>query len=161
MLLRAIIAFLLLPVLVAGVLPWFLAALPAPVLFRSVAGGLALLLAGSGILLVAAVSFYRRGKGTLAPWDPPKHLVVGDLYRFTRNPMYVGVIGVVCGWALISGQLWNYAYALILPVIFHLRVTLYEEKQMERLFGQEWQAYCQAVPRWGVAKRPYIPGRAC
>ena len=58
---------------------------------------------GSGILFASVVSFYRRGRGTLAPWDPPKHLVVHDLYRFNRNPMYVGVVIVVLGWALAHG----------------------------------------------------------
>ena len=154
MLLRAISAFLALPLLVAGVLPWLISRITAPVLLRS-PYGLVPLLFGGAILLAAVVSFYRWGRGTLAPWDPPKHLVVRDLYRLNRNPMYVGVVLTVWGWALITGHLWNYAYALLLPVIFHLRVVLYEEKQMERLFGREWEAYRRAVPRWGVARRPY------
>ena len=159
-LLRAILAFLALPVVVAGVLPWPISQIPAPVVFR-LGYGVAPLFFGSAILLAAVVSFYRWGHGTLAPWDPPKHLVVRDLYRFNRNPMYVGVILVVWGWALLTGHLWNYAYALLLPVIFHLRVVLYEEKQMERLFGAEWEAYRRAVPRWGVTVRRYpITGQA-
>lgn len=155
MLLRAIFAFFSLPALVAGVLPWMISHIPAPVVFRS-GYGMAPIFLGSVILLVAVISFYVRGCGTLAPWDPPKHLVVRDLYRFNRNPMYVGVILAVWGWALMTGHLWNYVYAAMLPVIFHLRVVLYEEKQMERLFGREWNAYRQAVPRWGVTVRPYI-----
>lgn len=157
MLLRAILAFLALPALVAGVFPLILSRFAAPVVFRSLGGGIALCILGSAILLAAVVSFYRRGRGTLAPWDPPKHLVVRDLYRFNRNPMYVGVIFVVVGWALFTGNLWNYAYALILPLIFHLRVVLYEEKQMELLFGEEWIAYRRCVPRWGLALRPCMP----
>jgi protein-S-isoprenylcysteine O-methyltransferase Ste14 len=156
MMLRAVMAFLALPALVAGVFPWLISRIPAPVLFRSFYGT-ALLAVGSGILLSAVISFYRRGRGTLAPWDPPKHLVVQDLYRFTRNPMYVGVVALACGWALVTGNPWNYVYAVVVPVIFHLRVVFYEEEQMERLFGREWTAYRQAVPRWGLVWRPYTP----
>ena len=119
--------------------------------------GSIMVVVGSGILFASVVSFHRRGRGTLAPWDPPKHLVVHDLYRFNRNPMYVGVVIVVFGWALRTGNPWNYGYALIIVVIFHARVILYEEKEMQRLFGREWDAYRRAVPRWGLRFRPYAP----
>jgi protein-S-isoprenylcysteine O-methyltransferase Ste14 len=158
MILRALLAFLALPALVAGVLPWLISRITAPTLFQS-SGGVMLLVAGGLVLISSVVSFYRRGRGTLAPWDPPKHLVVQDLYRFNRNPMYVGVVALVCGWALVTGNPWSYLYAAIVPVVFHLRVVLYEEKQMERLFGREWASYREAVPRWGVTLRPYNPGR--
>ena len=88
-------------------------------------------------------------------WDPPKYLVVRDLYRFNRNPMYAGLILVVRGWALIAGHPWNHVYAVLLPVIFHLRVVLYEEEQMKRLFGGEWNTCRQAVSRWGVTAPLY------
>lgn len=156
MLLRALLAFLTLPVLVAGVVPWLVSRIPAVPLFRS-DYGVILLAAGCAVLVSSVVSFYRRGRGTLAPWDPPKHLVVQDLYRFTRNPMYVGVILLVWGWAVVTGSPWNYLYAIIVPIVFHLRVVFYEEGQMQRLFGTEWSAYRAAVPRWGVTLRPYGP----
>jgi protein-S-isoprenylcysteine O-methyltransferase Ste14 len=158
MILRAILAFLALPVLVAGVLPWLISRIPAPPLFRS-SGGAVLLVAGGFVLVSSVVSFYRRGRGTLAPWDPPKHLVVQDLYRFNRNPMYVGVVALVWGWAVVTGNPWSFLYAVVVPVVFHLRVVLYEEKQMARLFGREWALYREAVPRWGVILRPYHRGR--
>ncbi len=111
------------------------------------------LVAGALIVLSTAVSFYRRGRGTLAPWDPPRELVVRDLYRFNRNPMYVGVVFVLLGWALLSGSLWLYAYACVVAIVFHLRVVLYEEKEMARLFGPQWEKYRAGVPRWGVRLR--------
>lgn len=157
MLLRAILAFLALPALVAGVFPWLISKIPASVVFKSAGGGSVLILIGGTILLASVVSFYRRGRGTLAPWDPPKHLVVQDLYRFNRNPMYVGVALVLFGWALITGNPWNYVYAVVIPLIFHARVVLYEEKEMQRLFGHEWEQYRRAVPRWGIRFRPYTP----
>ena len=156
MIVRAILAFLALPALVGGLFPWLISRIPSPAIFRSPSGGI-LFVVGGAILLASVVSFYRRGRGTLAPWDPPKHLVVQDLYRFNRNPMYVGVVLVILGWALITGNPWNYGYALLLPLIFHARVVLYEEKEMERLFGREWEAYRGAVPRWGLRLPPYAP----
>ena len=82
-------------------------------------------------------------------------MVVQDLYRFNRNPMYVGVTIVLIGWALLSGNAWNYGYALLMLAIFHLRVIRYEEPAMQRLFGQAWKDYQRAVPRWGVRLVPY------
>ena len=156
LLIRAILAFLALPVIVAGLFPWLISRIPAPALSRW-PYGIALMVLGGGIQLTSVVSFYRRGRGTLAPWDPPKHLVVHDLYRFNRNPMYVGVVALLFGWALAIGNPWNYAYAMFVAVIFHLRVVLYEEKEMARLFGREWEVYRRAVPRWGWRFRAYIP----
>ena len=116
-----------------------------------------MMVAGLVILLVSVVSFYRRGRGTLAPWDPPVHLVVGDLYRFNRNPMYVGVVTILFGWALLAGSLWNCLYAALVPLLFHLRVVLVEEREMARRFGDDWEDYRRAVPRWGVSFHPYRP----
>jgi protein-S-isoprenylcysteine O-methyltransferase Ste14 len=151
---RAILSFLALPTIVAGVFPLLISWIPSPAMSKSYFG-VALIIVGGSILLSSVVSFYRRGQGTLAPWDPPKHLVVKDFYRFTRNPMYVGVAILVLGWAFLTGNLWNYVYSAIIPVIFHLRVVLYEEKEMQLLFGKEWEIYRMAVPRWGVRIRPY------
>jgi protein-S-isoprenylcysteine O-methyltransferase Ste14 len=153
MILRAILSFVALPTLVAGVFPLLISWIPSPDLFKSYFGAVFILVGGS-ILLSSVVSFYRRGQGTLAPWDPPKRLVVQDIYCFNRNPMYVGVVMLVIGWALLTGNLWNYVYSAIIPVIFHLRVVLYEEKEMERIFGKEWETYRMAVPRWGVRIQP-------
>jgi len=147
MLLRSIVAFLTLPVVVAGVIPFLIARIPAMIWWRSPLGVLPMIV-GMGILIISTVSFYRKGCGTLAPWDPPRHLVVRDLYRYNRNPMYVGVILIVLGWAMLTGSPWNYVYMVLLSVVFHLRVVLYEEKEMERRFGNEWESYRSKVPRW-------------
>jgi protein-S-isoprenylcysteine O-methyltransferase Ste14 len=157
MILRAILAFLALPTLVAGVFPLLISWIPSPNVFESYFGA-ALITVGGSILLSSVVSFYRRGRGTLAPWNPPKHLVVHELYRFNRNPMYVGVVMLVLGWAFLTGNLWNYVYSALIPVTFHLRVVFYEEREMKRLFGKEWETYRSAVPRWGVRIWPYRSG---
>jgi protein-S-isoprenylcysteine O-methyltransferase Ste14 len=76
------------------------------------------------------------GKGTLAPWDPPKRLVVVGLYRFTRNPMYVGITLMLIGWSLLVGSSWLFGYTAILALAFHLRILLYEEPRLEKQFGR-------------------------
>jgi protein-S-isoprenylcysteine O-methyltransferase Ste14 len=92
--------------------------------------------------------FYRTGKGTLAPWDPPKKLVIVGLYRFVRNPMYTGVLGCVAGWSLIAGSPVLAVYTMVLAVAFHLRVIIYEEPTLARLFGDDWAHYRATVHRW-------------
>ncbi len=106
------------------------------------------LLVGVCVLLWCVRDFYAIGKGTLAPWDPPKRLVIVGLYRFTRNPMYVGVLGWVSGWSLLAGSPVLAAYAGVLAVCFHLRVIFYEEPTLARQFGNEWTLYCARVNRW-------------
>jgi protein-S-isoprenylcysteine O-methyltransferase Ste14 len=152
MMLRACLAFVALPLMVAGVVPWLLSRVPGHALFAA-RWGILPPIVGALIVLSAVVSFYRRGRGTLAPWDPPRELVVRDLYRFNRNPMYVGVVLVLIGWALWTGSIWLYGYVCAVAAVFHLRVVLYEEKEMERLFGPQWAKYRAAVPRWGVRLR--------
>jgi len=151
---RAVVAFLALPAVVAGVLPWVVSMQDSPRLPHSVFG-IVPLLVGAGILLASVMSFYRKGMGTLAPWDPPRLLVVSDLYRFTRNPMYLGIVILLLGWAVVVGNLWNYVYSLCVLLVFHIRVIFYEEKEMRRRFPDDWARYCRHVPRWGIRLIPY------
>ena len=149
---RALLAFLALPTIVGGVVPWLILRND----HSRVAGtplGWPILLFGASVLLWCVRDFYVIGKGTLAPWDPPKKLVTIGLYRFVRNPIYVGVVGFVVGWSLIAGS-WRMAgYAAVLAVGFHLRVIFYEEPTLARLFGTDWERYRANVHRWW-AKRP-------
>jgi protein-S-isoprenylcysteine O-methyltransferase Ste14 len=144
---RALVAFLALPAVVGGLVPWLL--LPND---RWRAAGTALgwpiLLFGLVVLLWRVRDFYVIGKGTLAPWDPPKKLVIVGLYRFTRNPMYVGVLGCVLGWSLIAGSPLLLGYVGLLAAAFHLRVIFYEEPTLARQFGRDWTQYRAAVNRW-------------
>lgn len=145
--LRAWLAFLLLPGLMAGLFPLLIARIPSG-RFEPTPLGWLPLLPGLAILTSAVISFYRRGRGTLAPWDPPTHLVVQDLYRFNRNPMYAGILLMLLGWTALAGSWWILLYANGLFLAFHLRVVLYEEKEMARLFPLEWPEYQRHVPRW-------------
>ena len=151
---KALAAFLTLPGVMAGVIPLAIMQLPRRPAPQS-SWMIVPLLFGLLILVSSVVSFYRRGKGTLAPWDPPRRLVVEDLYRFNRNPMYVGITLLLIGWAGILGSAWHYLYAALLLVAFHLRVVLYEEREMQRLFPQDWPHYRANVPRWCLRLTPY------
>lgn len=115
--------------------------------------GLPFIGAGSLLLVWCARDFHVRGRGTLAPWDPPRSLVRTGPYSVSRNPMYVAVLTVVIGWAIWfrSGPLVIYAVAL--AVAFDLRIRLYEEPRLRRGFADEWREYEAAVPRW-VRFRP-------
>jgi protein-S-isoprenylcysteine O-methyltransferase Ste14 len=103
---------------------------------------------GGLILLWCAWDFAVVGRGTPAPIDAPKCVVVSGLYRFVRNPMYVGVELVVLGEAWLFSSPRLLGYALLLGLCFHLFVVFYEEPTLTKQFGGPYQKYCQAVPRW-------------
>jgi len=156
---RQILAIAVLPGVVAGVVPWLL--LPMDPCRRQGSNVAGAALAGAGLLVLAACirDFWRTGHGTLAPWDPPTRLVVVGLYRFVRNPMYLGVLFCVAGWAALAGSLLLLGYLLMLSVGFHLRVLLNEEPRLALQFAAEWTEYRAAVPRWVPRLRPWL-GRA-
>jgi len=147
MLARAVLSFIALPGLVAIVVPPLIASLD-PWRLGPVRAGLVVMAAGAFILLWCVRDFFVAGRGTLAPWDPPKHLVVVGLYRYTRNPMYLGVLVLVLGWAMTLGSPAVGAYAIFLAAAFHLRVRIHEEPWLASRFGSEWQAYASSVRRW-------------
>ncbi len=112
------------------------------------AGGLLLMWLGAAIYLKCAWDFTFTGQGTPAPIDPPKALVARGLYRYTRNPMYVGVLSVLVGeaWWWAAREL--LVYAALIALLFHCFITLYEEPTLRRQFGVAYEQYCQTVPRW-------------
>lgn len=144
---RVLLAFLALPGLAAFLAPLAIAALD-PWRGRARPPGLLLVAAGFGVLLWCVRDFYAAGKGTLAPWSPPEHLVRVGLYRFVRNPMYIGVLVLVAGWAIFFMSPLVGGYSLLLAAAFHARVVHYEEPRLAELFGREWDAYSQNTPRW-------------
>lgn len=109
----------------------------------------------AGLSLYCAWGFAVHGHGTPAPIDPPKVLVTQGLYRFNRNPMYVGIIGVILSETLFFGSESLLIYAVFLWFGFHLFVVFYEEPHLRSQFGKKYQEYCHRVPRWGVALRPF------
>lgn len=110
--------------------------------------GLLPLTIGLPVILFCFVAFIRRGHGTPAPYDPPQELVVAGLYRYVRNPQYVGVVLVAIGEALLADSAILLGYAAILAIAYHLFVRYYEEPTLGRLFGENYVRYCDTVPRW-------------
>lgn len=147
MFLRALLAFLVLPGVVAFIVPPVLALIDPWRTGVFLPGALVMLL-GVVLLLWCVRDFYVSGKGTLAPWDPPTKLVVVGLYRHTRNPMYVAVITLLIGWCVLLTSPVLLLYALILAIAFHIRVVTNEEPWLESRFGTEWRQYRAEVSRW-------------
>jgi protein-S-isoprenylcysteine O-methyltransferase Ste14 len=110
--------------------------------------GIPLMAAGAAVILTCIVDFARRGRGTLAPVDPPRKLVTAGLYRYVRNPMYVGVVTTLAGEALFFGSRSLAIYAAAAWLVFHVWVLVYEEPHLESAFGEEYAHYRAAVPRW-------------
>jgi protein-S-isoprenylcysteine O-methyltransferase Ste14/pimeloyl-ACP methyl ester carboxylesterase len=146
--LRALAAFLALPGVIAFAVP-LLIAWPAP---RDHAAfhvlGLVPLLAGIALLLWCVREFYVAGKGTLAPWDPPRHLVTTGPYRVSRNPMYIAVTLILIGWTIGYGFWSLLLYLFIVMAAFVLRVRFGEEPWLaDRHYGP-WRQYAARTPRW-------------
>lgn len=109
---------------------------------------LALLVTGSAVYAWCVWEFAAFGRGTPAPIDAPKRLVVRGLYRYTRNPIYVGVLTVILGWSVMFGETTLLIYAFCVGICFHLFVILYEEPHLRLQFGAEYGDYCAKVSRW-------------
>jgi protein-S-isoprenylcysteine O-methyltransferase Ste14 len=143
---------LLAPGTVAGVIPWWISRwrMQPPLFgfpgFRLL--GLVLILAGIPAVLDSFVRFALEGVGTPAPIAPPQHLVVGGLYRYVRNPMYVGVVTVILGQGLLLGNTHVLGYGAVVWICFHLFVVSYEEPALRRKFGAGYETFCANVRRW-------------
>jgi protein-S-isoprenylcysteine O-methyltransferase Ste14 len=110
--------------------------------------GLFPLIAGACFYFECAWDFAVTGLGTPAPIDMPRKLVVKGLYRFVRNPMYVGVAWFVAGQAIVFGSIPVVIYIAGVWLCFHLFVMIHEEPTLRRKFGAEYEEYCRRVPRW-------------
>ncbi|MGH9501924.1 MAG: methyltransferase family protein [Terriglobales bacterium] len=150
--LGSVLFFLLAPGFVAGLAPWWIAGwrMGPPflglTLFR--AAGIVCIALGTPALLDSFARFALRGRGTPAPVFPTRHLVVTGLYRYVRNPMYVGVLTVIVGQSLLLGDARVLAYGAVVWLAFSLFVVAYEEPTLRRIFGAEYDRFCAKVPRW-------------
>jgi protein-S-isoprenylcysteine O-methyltransferase Ste14 len=115
----------------------------------------ALLVAGLVFFAWCVGLFARVGRGTLAPWDPTRRLVVVGPYRHVRNPMISGVALMLLGEAVLWGSgavgLWAAGFLLI----NHLYFLLLEEPGLERRFGPDYRIYKANVPRWIPRLQPW------
>lgn len=155
----SIIFFFVAPFTIAGVIPWLITrwqvgsaelALP-PLQFA----GAALAAIGTMMLIDSFVRFAVTGLGTPAPIFPTKHLVVDGLYRYVRNPIYVGVVAAILGQALLFGSLALLVYGAIIWVAFTAFVQGYEEPTLFQTFGSEYEEFRKNVPRWVPRLTPW------
>ena len=144
---RAALTFLVLPGVVAYLVPLLL----APVVDEAASWrwiGALFLVGGTGALIRCTRDFLVAGKGTLAPWAPPQQLVTVGLYGRSRNPMYLAVLVILVGWSVWFQSLALVAYAAVVGTAFHLRVVLHEEPRLGAAFGAQWLSYRDRVRRW-------------
>ena len=110
--------------------------------------GLIVAVLGLALAITCVLTFAFVGKGTPAPFDPPRALVVRGPYRFVRNPMYIGAGTALLGAALYYRSLALAGYALVFLLITHLFVMLYEEPHLRQVFGTSYEEYLRTVHRW-------------
>jgi protein-S-isoprenylcysteine O-methyltransferase Ste14 len=147
--LKSLIFLIVAPGMVAGYIPLALLRKGPQIetgLFAYLA--IPLWLLGGTILLWSFWNFFREGRGTPAPMDPPKELVAVGFYRYIRNPMYLGILLMLTGYFLWFGYWSLLIYTVFAFVITHLFVTLYEEPTLKRKFGASYEEYLKRVPRW-------------
>ena len=148
---RSITWAVLLPGFFAGYIPWRYFGVgdvhwspEVPALYI----GAVLVTTGVALLVACIWEFARRGRGTLSPADPPKELVVQGLYRYVRNPMYLAVSLIVIGEHMLTHSWPLLVYWIIWFVIVNVFVIGYEEPTLRRQFGESYERYARAVPRW-------------
>lgn len=149
--LRSLVWAAALPGIVAGYVPWrYLGLGRSRIAWRDPLQLLGILLAalGTGLLATCIWEFARRGRGTLAPVDPPRELVVEGLYRFVRNPMYVSVATILLGELLIARTAALALYYAGWLALVNLLVIGYEEPALRRQFGPAYERYAKTVGRW-------------
>lgn len=139
-----------------GTLP-ALGASPAEVALQTLGG--VLLVIGLRLFAASLARFAVEGKGTLAPWDPPRHLVVRGPYRYVRNPMISGLVSVLFGEAALLQSLPHLEWSLIFLAASVVFIPLWEEPDLERRFGEAYREYCRHVPRVIPRLRPWVPPR--
>ena len=164
-LLRHLLAIAALPFVMAVLIPIWIArgndvhlalVRTMPQLLAQIAG-LGLVLVGLSLFVSSLRRFAGDGKGTLAPWDPPRHLVIRGPYRYVRNPMISGVVFVLFAEALILLSGPHFQWALIFLLIHSFYIPLFEEKQLKERFGESYIEYCRHVPRLVPRLRPWTP----
>ena len=157
----SLVWLLVAPGVVCGLIPWWINSwnvrsdsalwLPIQVL------GIAVMIASVLVLLQAFARFAIDGLGTPAPVAPTEHLVVTGLYRHVRNPMYVAVVALIVGQAMLFVDLALLAYAVAIAAVSVGFVRVYEEPTLRRQFGAEYDTYRSAVPGWWPRRRGWSP----
>lgn len=148
----SLIFFCIAPGTVAGLLPYVLSRWRFGPAFLGIEAvryiGGALIAVGLACLVACFARFALEGRGTPAPVAPTQTLVISGLYRYVRNPMYVAVVTIIVGQALLFASRSLLIYAAVVWLCFHLFVLIYEEPTLRRRYGEAYEAYRARVPRW-------------
>lgn len=160
---RHLLSIALLPFVVTVVIPLWLArrsnvglsigSTPSHLLVQLV--GLVVSAVGFVLFVTSLGRFAAEGQGTLAPWDPPRHLVVRGPYRYVRNPMISGVVFILLGQTLILMSASHLIWAVIFIAMNLIYIPLFEEPQLQKRFDGEYVEYCRNVPRLLPRLQPY------
>lgn len=131
-------------------LPYFLVKTDRPSFDTGLFSYLALPLWIMGALIIVwcSVDMVRKGRGTPAHMNPPKQLIINGLYRYVRNPIYLGALMFQLGYVLWFGSGMLIVYFLFFLLAYQILIVLIEEPILRHMFGEEYQAYCRRVPRW-------------
>jgi len=157
----SLLFLLVAPGVAAGLVPWLLTGWDStdPPMAAKLLGGV-LIVAGASVLVSAFARFVVEGIGTPAPVAPPSQLVVGGLYRYVRNPMYLAVTTTIVGQALQLGRPVLLVYAALFMAVVAAFVYGYEQPTLARRFGAAYDDYCRNVPAWLPRLRPWTPSAA-
>ena len=119
--------------------------------------GILSLIAGITLMYQTISLFYKKGKGTLAPWKPTQNLVVEGPYRYVRNPMISGVLCILIAESLMLQSVPIFYWALIFFVINYIYFIVKEEPDLQKRFGKDYEIYKKNVPRWIPRNSPWNP----
>jgi protein-S-isoprenylcysteine O-methyltransferase Ste14 len=163
--LRHLKVILILPVTVTIIIPLLIVLVTClldllwlflyPTNLCSLIGGPPWICAGVFLIYKTNRLFATIGKGTLAPWDPPEHLVVAGIYQHVRNPMILGVILVLLGEAILLGAIPLFLWFLLFWLGNHIHFIRTEEPALVQRFGDEYLRYKANVPRWIPRLKPW------
>ena len=138
------------PAIILALVPYYIThfRVPANEARTQIAAAILLILIGLIPLLESIIRFVVVGHGSLVPIAPPEHLVVSGLYRFVRNPMYVGVLTVITGEALVLMKRGMFIHLCVVWLLIQLFIVFYEEPKLARTFPSEYPRYRSHVHRW-------------
>jgi len=164
-LLRHLLSILVLPFTVTVVVPLLLLrddvsadfVRGAAVRFLALLAGGASLLIGLTLFTATVIHFVRRGRGTLAPWDPPRVLVVSGVYCYVRNPMISGVMFILLAESLLTGSRRIAMWLILFLIISLVYIPLLEEPGLIARFGERYRLYKENVPRWLPRLKAWSP----
>ena len=147
--------FVIAPGVVAGVVPWSITRYSDPAELPVALLGLVIVALGLAALVACFVQFVREGRGTPAPVAPTEKLVVGGLYRWVRNPMYLAVGSIILGQAVAFASVGVLVWFGLFAVAVVSFVIAYEQPTLRRTYGGSYDAYCRAVPAWWPRLTPW------